>query len=532
MIKVHNVQPGAPDEGARMTHVQKTGLARPQPGPKPKFSVGYGAQGVPKPYKAKRYKEMLTSELGSTPEGRAWALAALHPCGEGEIVSDNLGSVYGMPDTMTGSVVTPIYRGETNIGWDSTMFETPPTDLGGTWGIDIVIPPIPEIDYLYRLTYSIGNLVSNWKVVRTANFNLPGDPLSGGTTLKSVGYGKFRLIGQGHTLELDANTQVLQGRLVAGQMQGQWTISDLNVPSTNFSANTTTDQFTPTFPQNFMAVVGSDNAMKLHKLAVPVDPNVIAQTCPSALQCNARDGAYIVSKFSSPLLGYEFRPTGDDGTFRVNNPYLENGSWLPPSGLSPITSLPGSAFAITTDNGGTNSTENLAAMQTFVPGSSFGNAPNELLPIFNSTTLTTGLPADSYVFANQIHPFVSTPSDMMTAVVTVRGLILAVSSGGLTSGSPNFRIKSRLYIEAISNANNPGTGPFIHQPAPYDMPALDSVIVAGKRMADGYPAIYNEGGGVLGSIWNALTGSSEPIKSVLDGLGLGELSSKLMGLLG
>jgi hypothetical protein len=332
-------------------------------------------------------------------------------------------------------------------------------------------------------------------------------------------------------LELDANTQVRQGRLVAGQMQGQWSTTDLSVPSTNFTVSGEGASFIPSFPENIAAVMGSDNAMKLHKLAVPVDPNVITQTCPSALQCNAYEGAYIVSKFSSPLLGYEFKRTGDDGTFTVNNPYFD-GSWNP-GGVIPLDRLPGSAFAITTDSGGTNSTENLGAMQTFVPGSSFGNDAITVVPIFNPLYLQPGgTPQQSWVYANQFHPYVSAPSDMMTAVVTVRGLILAVAQGGSTTGSPNFRVKSRLYVEAISNANNPGTGPFIHQPAPYDMPALDSVIVAGKRMADGYPACYNEGGGILGGIWNALTGSSEPIKNVLDGLGLGDLGSKLIGLLG
>jgi hypothetical protein len=417
-----------------------------------------------------------------------------------------------MPDTMTGAVVNPAYPGESYINFDTTMFASGvlPETLVGTWGIDVVVPPIPEIDYLYRVKYDATNLTSDWQVVRLPNMELPAynatviNPNDSytdavrGTTFASVGYGKARAIGCGHTFELDASATNNQGRVVAAQIEGQWTFQDLSAP--NVDSTTQSFLLNPTgFADAVTSVaINAPSAVcKLQILNVPTDPKVLVAACPSAYQADAKFGAYAVTKFSSPLLGYPFKQTGNDGQSPTDNT----------TEASLTAGLPMSAFGINTKGYNSSSplTDNL---EPFTQGAAFATGP--------SVDTSLG------VNAALIHPWVSMPSEMMVNVVMFRNLSLGSST--TISSNAVVHVKSRNYFECIPNAQNPATTPFTHSPAQYDYPALDAVITVGKQLADAYPASANDLGEMIGTIWDGLKEIVSPIAKEVGGLGIPVIS--------
>lgn len=444
------------------------------------------------------FVNLLAKDVGSTPSGRAWAMCALHPCGKGEVVSPLLGDLAGMPDTMTGAVVTPAYPGETYITFDTTLFPTPPDDPSGSWGIDIVIPPVPEIDYLYRIRYDATSLVSNWRVVRVANFDNPEAAVGAeldlrGTTFATVGYGRVRCIAAGHTIELDAPTVSNQGRVVATQVSGQWSdlylaspriVSTFGAAVVDVGPPAVTDQFVV----NVDALVPSYGP-KIQLLSVTTDPSELVAACPSAYQGLAKDGVYTVTKFQSPLLGYPFANTGDDGVIAVDKP-------LDGPGPTAVAAMPQTGFCI--NSAGYSVREPIVTVcDNYVTDSRLGGAGPGVYAVPMSLDSAIGTYSDALT---KIHPFVSMRSDMQVGIVTFRNLALNSAVGS----TANVRIKSRAYFECIPQAQNPATTPFTHSPAPYDRKALDAVIVVGKQLADGYPASYNSLSQIMSVIGDAL----------------------------
>lgn len=474
-------------------------------------STGAGLQ--MQPAVSSGVQEAVADIIGTTPEGRAWAIAALHPCGAGEVTARNVGTVMGMCDTMTSSVATPTYRAETHVTYSPALFVEPPT-APTTYGIDIIIPPIPEVDFCYRLIDDSTNAKTQWIVVRQPDFDLPSPvtyPVGGGngytestvfTCMNNVGYGKVRRIATGHTIELDAAGLNNQGRVVVGQMEGQWNWLPLTSGSiVSTSKPFVTDVGPPAvidYALTSVAARSSPDVNGVWYLRVPTDPSVVTANCPNAYQGLAKHGAYVVSKFTSPLLGYAFKRTGQEGVFKTSQ--SESAATKP--------YLPASSFAIGDSAGG----EALAMANQFWnldstarQWSAFGN---KATPINDDAgfELAQGL----------FHPGVSEPSDMMTAVVMFRNL----PAGGSMGTTASLRVKSRNFLEAISNGSNPAVAPYIHPPAPFDFPALNSVIIAGKKLGDAYPASANSLGSIFGKIWGAIKNVVKPISKVVGGIGL------------
>lgn len=473
----------------------------------------------PTPTGVKDFQTILARVIGQTPNGRAWAFAALHPCGGGEITAPNVGEVAGMSDTMTGSVASPNYRAENFLTFDKTLFQSKtgvpvdPTTLGTTtYGIDVLCPPIPEIDFLYRLIDDGTGTVSPWVVVRLPDFNLPAVTTvngqtgmtsdSKGVTMASSGYGKVRIIGRGHTFELDAAGLNDQGRIVAGQMEGQWIPNILDVPAVTALSDTfvkTVDPLTTGSALTAINNYGNEATTKLWSLAVPTDPKIIVANCPAAYQGLAKHGCYAVTKFTSPLLGYEFHRTGSEQCYP-----LDDGAGV----VGVNYSMPMTAMSIHTGSGqGYSDDFSLSTSDYFWVSATAGTNTRQS-GYSNEELAIVGSPATSGIAGSRLHPFISDPSDMMVKVVTFRNLP-AGATNALTSG---VRVKSREYLECISNGSNPAVSPYIHPPCDYDMQALQSVVVAGKKLADGYPAAANSLGGILSKIWGA-------IGSVASGLG-------------
>jgi hypothetical protein len=461
-------------------------------------------------------------KCGSTPAGRAWALnAALHPCGAGEIISSHVGDLVGMPDTMTGAVVTPRYSGETQIKFDRLMFATPPTTGFTTWGADIIIPPIPEIDYIYRL-YNDGateeaSRVSKWNVVRLANFTNPEvDPATGvaGVTMSSVGYGRVRCIGSGHTFELDASATNDQGRVVAAQLAGQWTDMQINPPVVTQTTGSFVTQVTPdvTFGDALVSIRarGGKSTSNVQILTIPTQPEVLVTACPSVYQGQARDGAYVVTKFSSPLLGYQFAKA------YPNSVYTMTGT------EGDTTRAAVSYFQIQADEFGIDPV-NIAFGDPLTTNSTLFYDPTGPTPFGEFDGDSIGLTQDRF------HPFVSGRSEMMTGVITFRNMV--ITDGATASGATaSIRVKSENYFECIPHAMNPASTPFTHQPAPYDMKALEAVIVAGKQLGDAYPASYNDLGLIINKVVDALGGAGKKFLGDVKDMDL-PVVSQLAGLL-
>lgn len=490
-------------------------------------------------------QEAVAGVIGSTPEGRAWALAALHPCGAGEVVARNVGALNGMCDTMTSSVATPVYRGETHITYMPTLFNFPDEPAAATtYGIDIIVPPIPEIDFMYRLIDDANNVRTGWIVVRLPDFDLPDYQQTGTyfdryyderttyTTMSSVGYGKIRQIGVGHTFELDAAGLNDQGRVVVGQMEGQWTQVSLTSPHIDVTTGkflTSTDPVATGDAVTSLKAYGADATSNVWLLEVPTDPATVVSNCPNAYQGLAKHGAYVVQKFTSPLLGYAFKRTGSPTNFGT-------AEYVPPISPGPnvLPYLPSTGLAVDTSDGAASHLYKADDFYIFSKDSSpnrtkqcsaFGDG------LFPLAEPTKGATVDNAVPMRKVHPGISEPSDMMVSSVMFRNL----PAGGTNGITSSLRIKSRNYYEAISNGTNAAVAPYIHPPAQFDFQALNSVIIAGKQLADGYPASANSLSGILRDVWGALKQYVKPLAHTLGELdipfasGFGRMIDKGIG---
>lgn len=484
-------------------------------------------------------KDVISNNLGSTPTGRAWAMAAIHPCGAGEVSDINVGELLGMADTMTGSVANPIYRSENHLRFNKEIFvdghgvPVNPETLGtSTYGVDLIIPPIPEIVYMYRLIDDGTGIKSPWVVVRLPDFNLPAvkeiattvptwgyDQTSTGTTMASTGYGKARIIGRGLTIELDAAALNDQGRIVVGQMQGQITPLEFTVPFVTSSfTDFVTDVGPPVATAPGISGISSYSpgaTTKVQLLSVPTDPAVITSNCPAAYQGLAKNGAYVVQKFSAPLYGYEFKTTGshlmyDTGTSTA-------------VGEDTSTFLPYTALAVSSS--GFNDNASLQNADDFWVSRTVGTNPLQSGIGTGTTQILNPDGSDTSTDQALFHPFISNPSDMMTSVVTLRNLPSGVTNGTTAS----LRIKGRTYLECISNGSNPAVSPYVHSPAEFDVKALHQVIVVGKRTMDAYPAAANSLGGIFGSIWNAIKNVGRPIAKAVKGFNIPVVSDIASG---
>jgi hypothetical protein len=396
------------------------------------------ANGIPSP----------SSELGTTKDGQDWAMAALHPCGPEAPMN------VGLPDTVSCAVTTPHYRGEFEIPWDTSLFSTAP-DTAKQWSVQVVTPPIPEIALMWRLHDDTNDVWSRWRVARTPGFELPSGVYNGSTvgkTLRGAGYNKYRIVAKGETFCLNANDFNNQGRVIAGQLE----------------LETETDIVTIAAPNTTGSELQGGNSVERVLLKVPNTPQYLVATCPRAFQAQAKEGCYMVHKFDTPLLGYDFTRTGDNQSY----------------GYEAIT---GVAPAI-------NGPESFLSLYT-------GDDPNtNALAAFDDASYAhyNGYFGYSNITDRNSHPWVSAPSGVLTGVTFFTGLAL----DGVAS-VPSIRVKTRLYLECLATSGA-AVAPFSH-PAPLrDMVAIDRVVGVMQCYDDGYPESYNDFGDILGSIWDGI----------------------------
>jgi len=152
-----------------------------------------------------REHALLWKELGNSDDGRAWALAALHPCHEA------LPPLMGIPDKTAIPIATPSYRNTSNIAMPTSLSDT-------IWDLQVVFLPIPEVDYVWRARANAATEWQQWQLVRPAAF--PGNANGTAVTMGSVGYTKYRMMGRGYTIHHLASNLANQGLVIAGQISG------------------------------------------------------------------------------------------------------------------------------------------------------------------------------------------------------------------------------------------------------------------------------------------------------------------------
>lgn len=399
--------------------------------------------------------------LGATQPGKDWAMAALHPCGED--APQNI----GIPDTITAAVVTPNYRSDYEISYDNTMFESPPTEAG-TWSAQVISLPVPELAYVYRIRNDEENVWSNWRAVRTPGFTNPSTRGIEGVTMKTIGYAKHRIVAKGITFELNASDLNNQGRVISGQLES------LVERHTGVLSQTEVAGGAP----NIIEVGGFPYTQDV--FAVPDTEGYLVLACPRAYEAEAKCGAYVVHKFDSPLVGYDFQLTGSDNIEDLDvtqsagaatiTPYLGVGSSLRMMAIDdPSAAISGHAVEWVTDS----QLAHVTADQSFLQlGRSFA----------------------------EFVPFVSPAASVLTSVTFFLGMPGANST---TTLAPTIRVKSRLFLECFSNGS-PSVAPFVRPSPLRDMLAVDMVVGTMQTFDDAYPASYNGFGDILGSIWNGV----------------------------
>lgn len=405
--------------------------------------------------------------LGTTQDGRDWAMACLHPCGAEAPMS------VGLPDTITAAVTTPGYRGEYEIAFDPTMWLSGAPDPGAvrSWSAQIISLPIPEIALMYRIRSDQDP--DNWsatRVLRTAGFELPGKNAKGafdvnytsGTTFQSIGYAKARIVGKGLTYELNSSDLNNQGRVISGQIEVNAEDEDISTLLPSGDAHTT---------------LNGGAVAKIHTIALPDTPEYLVAACPRVYQEEAKKGAYVIHKFDSPLTGYQFQKTGSAGSIRhAAEAGTHSATFNAETGMEIIYtdsnvidfSLDGTKF--TTDS---NSV------------SAFGPSAN-----------------DDYINEG-IHPWVSDLNGVMTSVTFFLGMPAGNTQTPSVGGAPTIRVKTRLFMECLANAGA-GIAPFAHPSPIRDMVAIDRVVAVMQLYDDAYPACYNGFGDIMGEIWSCL----------------------------
>lgn len=414
-------------------------------------------------------KGLVWQNLGNTERGRDWAYQALHPCGDGKDAT-------GLPDTVCAAVATPSYRAESAISWDTTMFKSTPPDGVTTYSVQIIIPPIPEIDYIYRLRDDAHDVWSYWRAVRLPGFNRSGTlkQSDAGVTLHTIGYSQYRIIGRGATLELNASDIANQGRVISGQIDTLDHENDMShTPKGTIDQMTTREVW----------------------LRVPQTSGFLVANAPNVYQEEAKCGAYVVMKFKAPLKGFQFSGCNSSTIQHVAS-----------GGEKPITHAAADS--------------NLLILATDQPTREFSDyfTVDSRLVVEGATSLNP----DVY------HPFVSNTDGTMTSVTFFEGLVIG-QGGAATATGATIRVKSRLNLECLS-FGGPGIAPFIHPGPLYDDLAITQVAKIAQMAPDAYPASFNSFGTVVSSIWSwmkrigrpLLTGVSAafPAAAPIAGLGL------------
>nr|QLL27730.1 putative capsid protein [Golovinomyces cichoracearum associated tombus-like virus 1] len=403
-----------------------------------------------------RGARLVYNALGSTDAGRMWSLVALHPCGE------YVSSCDGIPDESAASAVTPTYRAHTTITWNPDLFDkapSPPT--GFSYDVQIITPPFPEIDYLYRLRF--GGTWSRWQAVKLPSFETGASGSS--TTFSSLGMSKYRFMARGMTLYLDAPRLSDNGRYTAGQIA-----APIQVLREDWTQASATDKVSG-------KLYGAGQTT-VYSLFVPQDEDQLTLQDTLSCQWPARDGGYIPHRFVSPVQLY--LQTGSDGVARIP---LELDDGKVTNNFVPETFL-----RISDISGGIS------------PESSQGFANLGITPTWVKAPGSSPIDPKLGIWG------VSQPGNIHTGVSFFKAI----------SGTASIQVKSRVYIEAEAAEKGSPAAPFAHKPPTLDRPALDIVTKVSQVQPHVFFARDNDFSSILASIGKILPSVMQWIQPYAD----------------
>jgi hypothetical protein len=393
---------------------------------------------------------MTYEALGSTEAGREFTLCHLHPCGE------YVNQCYGIPDKTQAVVATPVFRGDRNIGWDATMFATPPT-VSSPFDYDLQLFTVPhaEVDFGYRLRYPSGS--GDWSRIRyfrTSYFAEENDGQA--ITLRTAGYSSNRMVARGLTVHFNAPTLADQGQLIAGQIDMPYRRSI----RTNDTKNEAVDSDTYT----------------LYEYYLPQTETELSNQDLLAAQWQAREGIYIPHRFIDPEQFFAETNAGDtvattasDGTTAIKLPrsammLFYDTDFYPPN-------------AIATVNAGTWG-GGQASIEDFRPSTSTWGLSGRL----------NHLSAQSFWLG--------------------------------ISNQAKLNVKTRLHLECQVHAKESPVTPYIHRTPQYDRVAMEVTTRIAQSQQHVFFARDNDLSSILKSVGAILPGILEPLGGMLEQTGI------------
>lgn len=242
----------------------------------------------------------LADNLGSTPEGSAWAKRALHPCDQ------TAGGGIPLPDT-AGTL-------SVNIESRHAVILSNPFTTDGNWDVELIVLPFPDIVAAYRCKLSSSSSWNYWQVL--AGQTNGADP--GRVQIEGISANPPFVIETVPQLSVEdsAVRQTFRGITVVANMsslanQGIVTSGQWGAKPDTMSLKPSKDPVTtiPSIPHQVFK-------------GIPVTPDDIVKECPNAGQWEAKKGVYMPMRFVDPTSLY--LPTLADG--------LQNGNIVQYSG--------------------------------------------------------------------------------------------------------------------------------------------------------------------------------------------------------
>lgn len=434
--------------------------------------------------------------LGNTDEGRTFALVNLHPCGE--YVTNSC----GIPDESQVSSVTPSFRGDSIVSMNRLYFENPPTlPSDYRYDIQLVVLPIPEIDYIFRVRVNALNTGwSRWVVRRTTYFSSEADGTAVG--LLESGYSGARVVGRGITVHFDAPALADQGKLIAGQIRAPHRGVDVSVSLASVSPAETGQEQTldPIDP----------GTVRRHIMYLPQEPTELTVQDVYAAQWEARFGSYIPHRYVQPVQQFTRLESGAVTTLRS----VYNGPRATGANLVATTTVPKTYFSMV-DNPQLRYSSD-TAQKVYQPSDrTWGSATSITIPpasgtgegtLYNKVASLTGLAENGN--STETYGFWG-GSELINHYTSVQFFM------GIQN-TAQLHVKTRLHLECEVQAKDSAVTPFLHKSPTIDRRALDTVAYVAQNQAHVFFASDNDLSSILQSIGKILPG----LLSAMQGSGI------------
>lgn len=428
----------------------------------------------------KQYIDLMTNPglHAETDNGACSVLAACHPWTKS-------GGFAGWPDESITLITVPTYVTETSIGYDPSMFSTPPT-APSMGDIRIIIPP-GEINCMYQIYDYSTSAWSKMRVIREQTFErqIPGQTANWPVFMGDQGISTYRQVGKGATVIFDAPSLANAGTIYAGQLIPQLTTQELSIGTPGSNASPVASG------QNYL-------------FTLPNTTSALAQVDPSMYEERATMGCAMPLKMSYQAGSFPYVDTAEGG-FTIwysstSTPTI--GGWVKDSTWQ---------IQFTDD-----STEDAQDPVTFTSDSVL--------------TLPIGVPTGS------LNPYGnggfniytaggSLPSKNNWGIIYVKGIQLVSSTGAAAT----LRYKSKTHLEQTVYGPTAIT-PYLHTSPIYDPKAIQSVIKIQQLMPSAYPASANGFMDFLRKTVGWVAGQGRGLVKTLAGLipGVGPLAAEVV----